>query len=515
MNGSSPLIHGAPPEDYAGPQRSLILAGGGMRVAYQAGVIRALLEAGLTFAHADGTSGGTINLAMLLSGLSPVEMCDRWRTLRVKDFVSFMPLEDYLKAWNMPALGDAKGIIRDVFPHLGIDISRINGARGVKGTFNVCNYTRKTSEVIPHDQIDLDLLVAGVSLPIYMPAVQKGDSLYLDAVWIKDANLMEAIRRGSEELWVVWCIGNISEYKSGIFNQYVHMIEISANGHMFEEFTLINEINARIRAGETVYGHVRPIRLHLIKPEYPLPLDPDFYLGHIDAATLIDMGYADAKRYLRGMQSDGLPFEPEVTKMRDEKPGITFREQMEGGFSLGETDPQIGADKGARSPLTLHVAVTIHDLQSFMTAPEHAGVLNGHLSFASWGQNLPTKGGVFKIVSPPENPALTLAQYELGLELNGQEFYLAGKKEIRRGPISDLWKDLTTLFVRLHQGPDMTGAVVGTGILRVGVTDLAGMVSSMHVTNARSMTERAQALVEFGRFYLGELWETYHPKTPG
>ena len=37
-----------------GPKRSLILAGGGMRVAYQAGVIRALLEAGLTFAHADG-----------------------------------------------------------------------------------------------------------------------------------------------------------------------------------------------------------------------------------------------------------------------------------------------------------------------------------------------------------------------------------------------------------------------------------------------------------------------------
>ena len=61
------------------PKRSLILAGGGMRVAYQAGVIRALFEAGLTFAHADGTSGGTINLAMLFSGLSAVEMCDRWR----------------------------------------------------------------------------------------------------------------------------------------------------------------------------------------------------------------------------------------------------------------------------------------------------------------------------------------------------------------------------------------------------------------------------------------------------
>ena len=64
----------------ASPRRSLILAGGGMRVAYQAGVLRALHEAGLSFFHADGTSGGTINLAMLLSGLSPEEMSERWRT---------------------------------------------------------------------------------------------------------------------------------------------------------------------------------------------------------------------------------------------------------------------------------------------------------------------------------------------------------------------------------------------------------------------------------------------------
>jgi len=76
----------APLPGDTGPRRSLILAGGGMRVAYQAGVLRALDEEGLRFFHGDGTSGGTINLAMLLSGLSAQEMCDRWRVLNVKDF---------------------------------------------------------------------------------------------------------------------------------------------------------------------------------------------------------------------------------------------------------------------------------------------------------------------------------------------------------------------------------------------------------------------------------------------
>lgn len=59
-----------------------------MRVAYHAGVLRALEEAGLRFSHVDGTSGGIINTAMVLSGLTPTEMCDRWRSLNVKDSIS-------------------------------------------------------------------------------------------------------------------------------------------------------------------------------------------------------------------------------------------------------------------------------------------------------------------------------------------------------------------------------------------------------------------------------------------
>ena len=42
----------------------------------------------------------------------------------------------------------------------------------------------------------------------------------------------------------------------------------------------------------------RPVRLHVIKPQHPIPLDPAYYLGRIDAATLIDLGYQDACRYL-------------------------------------------------------------------------------------------------------------------------------------------------------------------------------------------------------------------------
>ncbi len=513
MNEQGHKLYAAPDDEYTGPKRALILAGGGMRVAYQAGVIRALIESGLRFVHADGTSGGTINLAMLFSGLSPTEMCDRWRTLKVHDFVHFMPFEAYLKVYDMLAMGTADGIRNSVFPHLGIDVSSINAAQGMLGTFNVCNYTRKTNEVITHDTIDLDLLIAGISLPIFMPPVPKNGNLYVDSVWIKDANLTEAVKRGAEELWVVWCIGNTGGYKTGAFNQYVHMIELSANGKLFEEFEYINELNSRIIRGEEAYGQTQPIKLHLIKPFYPLPLDPDLYLGHIDTATLIDMGYADAMRYLVGMHNEGLSFSPEVTKMQDDKAGIAFHETMAGPFALGETDPHVGAEKGKAAGTTLRItcAINIHDLDRFIADPNHYGDIIGQVSFTPFEENMPAKSGVFNLFSPTDDPKRKLMVYELAFAHAGQDYYLAGRKEVRNDPIYDLWRDTTTLYTTLHQGTDRSGPIVGAGILTIDMGSFTKMVSSMQVTNAHSITDKAGTLFHFGRFFLGELWDTYGP----
>jgi predicted patatin/cPLA2 family phospholipase len=63
-------------------RRSLILAGGGLKVAFQAGVMQVWLdEAGLTFDHADGASGGCFNLAMYVQGQSGKQIADNWRNL--------------------------------------------------------------------------------------------------------------------------------------------------------------------------------------------------------------------------------------------------------------------------------------------------------------------------------------------------------------------------------------------------------------------------------------------------
>jgi predicted acylesterase/phospholipase RssA len=495
-------------------KRSLILAGGGMRVAYQAGVLRALNEAGIDFFHADGTSGGTINLAMLLSGLSPDEMCERWRTLKVRDFVTFLPIGKYLDAADLPALGDARGIIDRVFPHLGIDIARINSASHPVGTFNVCNYTRKTSEVISNDRIDLDLLVAGISLPIFMPAVAKGDCLYMDSVWIRDANCLEAVRRGADEIWLVWCIGNHGRYLNGAFNQYVHMIELSANGKLFDELAQIASINESISTGVTgpsVLNRTQPVVVHVIRPEHPLPLDPDFYLGRIDAATLIDLGYSDAWRYLREKKSQGVALAPEATRMQDPQIGIMFREQMAGSFSLGCADAEAGAKQGKSSGsiLTMRATVWIQDLERFLSEPDHPGGLTGEIDFEPLGRNMASKSGVFNLFSPSGDSGVKYMVYEMGFQCGGQDYYLAGKKLVRNDPVWDMWSETTTLYTVLHEGTGSAGTVVGAGILHLSLLGLLKMVPSMSVTNASTPAQKAAALERFGRFFAGQLYDSY------
>jgi predicted acylesterase/phospholipase RssA len=313
------------------PKKSLVLAGGGMRVAYQAGVVLALEEAGLRFDHVDGTSGGIFNTAMLASGLGARQMAANWRTLKLSGFVSFTRVKNYLNPLRINGFADADGIKNKVFPHLGIDLSKINDNPDFKTSFNVCNFREKSVEAIPGEIVKQDHLLAGVSLPIFMPALEIDGTWYTDAVWIKDANLVEAVRRGSTDIWLVWAIGNTPTFLQGSFPQYVHMIEMSANGGLLEEYKQI-ELIKKLRK---LAGDENPIRVFVVKSPIPLPLDPDFFFNKINARELINMGYSHAKDYLKAVPEDGEILDESLTKNREPNYILSFRSSFSGNIKLG------------------------------------------------------------------------------------------------------------------------------------------------------------------------------------
>ena len=502
---------GAPSADYGGPRSSLVLSGGGVRLSYQAGVIKALLDYGLVFHHMDGTSGGSLNLSMLLAGLSPEEMCQRWRTQNPKHFIGFLSIKDYLDPANLTAAGSADGVEDKVFTHLGIDAERIRRATGLVGTYNVLNYNDKRVNVIEHTDIETDLIIAGMSLPGVMPPVIKNGITYLDTGFMQDANPLEAVRRGAEEVWLVWGMGNTPTYRGGGLRLYVQMLEMSANGALNIQMERIAELNRRIANGDSPYGQTLPVILHVIHPDHPLPLDSDLFLGHIDHATLIDMGYADARRYLATMKPEGIPPSYKATQMQEAGPGVRFRESMSGEFSLGTDDAKEGADRGKanNTEFTIHATVDIKDVEAFIRDPEHAGVLTGRVDFTPFGKDFLGYNGAFKLFFPADDPDTKLIIYELTFDHDGKAYRFSGKKEVRDDPGFDLLSDATTLYAMLHKGPDKSGPVIGAGVLKLSFGQLAGMVKTITATNASGVKEKARVLSRFGTFFLGELWEKY------
>ena len=191
--------------------------------------------------------------------------------------------------------------------------------------------------------------------------------------------------------------------------------------------------------------------------------------------------------------------------------GIEFSEKMEGGLAMGALDFERGEKQGKKegSVFTMHATITVPDMDRFLEEKDHAGGLAGNIDFSPFGEGIPTVNGQFNLFSPTANPELKLMVYEFGFNHNDQDYYFYGKKEVRDDPAFDLWKDTTTLFSKLHKGTDTSGAVVGAGILTLGIGDLIRLVKSMKAINVVGNKERLEAFTKFGRFFLGELWDTY------
>src|SRR5437762_499976 len=133
--------------DSTSKRRSLILAGGGIKVAFQAGVMQVWLdEAGLQFDHADGASGGVFNLAMMCQGMSGTNIADNWRNLDPRAGISFNPAE-LAKLGYAESLFTLDAYRSHVFPRWGLDWNKIR-ASSLDATFNVFNFSRKELQVI-------------------------------------------------------------------------------------------------------------------------------------------------------------------------------------------------------------------------------------------------------------------------------------------------------------------------------------------------------------------------------
>lgn len=196
---------------------------------------------------------------------------------------------------------------------------------------------------------------------------------------------------------------------------------------------------------------------------------------------------------------------------QETKPGVSFRETMTGGFALGETEPHLGEQKGdaAGTKLAIHCDIDITDAYGFIADPQHSAAMHGHVDLPQLGMNIPAPNGLFNLFSPSDNPKLKHMVYELGFEHGGQHYYVAGKKFVNDDPGFDMWADITTCYTRLHQGSDKSGPVVGAGVIYIKREQLLNLIPTIQATNTTSKEQSLKVLADFGRFFLGAIWDTY------
>ena len=284
-------------------RRSLILAGGGLKIAYQAGVLQVWLdEAGIEFDHADGTSAATFTLAMWAQGMSGRRIADNWR--------EFDPLKAIDVNWSavlrLPvaeSLLTFRRIRRNVFPRWGLDFDAIRASTR-EASFNVYDFTEQRVVVLPPSQVTADVLAAAGALPVFFPPVELDGHTYVDAVQAGAANLEHAIERGADELWIIWTTSTAGRWRNGLLGQYFGIFELAANGRLRADLDRIERNNAAVDRGEHgAYG--RRIEVRMLQAEVPL-----HYLFNFRARKFreqVDAGVRDARAWCAALSREAAP----------------------------------------------------------------------------------------------------------------------------------------------------------------------------------------------------------------
>ena len=197
------------------------------------------------------------------------------------------------------------------------------------------------------------------------------------------------------------------------------------------------------------------------------------------------------------------------------KPGIQFTETMKGYFSADEkTDFEKGAAAGKANNCTFEFTLTVtsDDVLTMLQTSGHAATLEGIVQAPSLSAKpMAVSGGLFNLfVDAAAATPTKLMKYTMNIRSEeGKDFFFYGYKLVNDDKGFQLWKDTSTLYITIHEGPDETSPVLGKGILVIEAADFAKQMTTMKVLNASSEWESLKIMTAFGKYFSGSLYDIY------
>lgn len=468
-------------------KRALILAGGGLKVAFQAGVLQVWLdEAGLEFDVADGASGGVFNLAMWCTGKTGTQIADAWRRTNPLGFFAINP-----RPWV--ALSSLDRFKKRVLPTWEVDWKNIERPHA---TFNVYNFTSHKLETLSPQEMDDDWLLACVSLPTWFKPVRKNGELYVDSVYATDSNLEAAIANGANELWVIWTVSTKGKWRNGLFDHYFQTIEMAGNWRLKDLKRRIRENNAANEHEEGTGEFGRHIELKVLHAEVPL-----HYLFVFNADTLhgaVELGVEHARAWCRergiALQNAPAPEPPDPTRLR-------FDETMRGRVAFGTSSRKTGPED-----LAVNLRVDVAGVGRFLVDPQHEARLTGWVTSDALGGKLPIKSGAFNLFVYDDDPDRRRMLYRVHFrDAAGHVLTLAGEKIVPRSAAFRPWRDTTTLFTQVLEGEVEAGQVgteIASGVLHLSPLGLGRQLLSFRAS-------KPSVVARFFAFFVGTLAHVY------
>ena len=304
-------------------------------------------------------------------------------------------------------------------------------------------------------EMDEDRLCACVSLPMWFPPIPIDGDEYIDGVYVTDANVEEAIRRGADEIWCIWTVSTRGDWGDGFVNNYFQIIEAAANGHFKRICARIEANNALVAQGKNgEFG--RPIEFKLLQAEVPIHYLVNFSQDRL--VECVNLGVQTAREWCRAR---GLALRPggvAPTEVHTVETELQFTEVIKGFVATGEADYDAGYARGkaSDSPARFELTIKMDGVNRFITDPKHEAVAEGWFECAAFGGRRPVSKGTFNRT----------------------------------------------------RDEDGGGKVLATGILKIYLADFLKQLTTFRVEGP-TMADRAPAFARFGGLFLGKLWNVY------
>lgn len=287
--------------------RALVLAGGGSKGSWQAGVLKALAhhpEYHSGFHYVAGTSVGALNAAAVAMNTKhdfpeSIHLLEEiWHSKLNIWKLKFPP---YISGLWSNSLGTNKGL-KDLL-NVYIDCEQIGRSNVTLNITAVSLQSGKVRRFSGKDPLLLDGLLASSCFPIAFPPQNIEGELYTDGGVRDVAPLSPAIKSGATEIVVVLCSDpNALEHSplstdrlNRVYKVAMQVVEIMAAEVLMNDIKKCNAMNAEIEDGGA--PGKRRIKLHLYFPQRPLGDSLNFNANLM--RSQFAMGYADGMAKLR------------------------------------------------------------------------------------------------------------------------------------------------------------------------------------------------------------------------